>query len=836
MIKNNTNFKVYRRTERNPTKYKHLVLFLLSIAAFLSTSYLSPIHANNFVSCKISVIGEGEVNVTSSNTTFQVNKENPLFLNLEKGNELIFDMNDTTDLNNVSINGIKSDILQSLKINHSFTYVISNECDIVFDYNQPNLENPDVFSSLDSQSNIQQPFASGPIVTHKTIMNLTSVDLDGGWRVQMNPAYWKIDGNIAFCGHANFAAPDINFVYEPANEMTKSNVRKILYYGYLGPKDQLTSKYGAEKACLITGELVSYYNGNGSILTDELAGDINQYINKYATFMKDSALTVPTSFKTYVCSTNIEGINWKGEKTKYQPMIFWKIVENGTLQIKKESANPEITDNNNYYFIDNAEYTVYKTRNNDTLSNRVGTLKITSTGWSNVLSLEVGTYFIQETKAPTNYILDNTIHTVTIQSNIKTTATYQDEPLSASLSLLVQKINGDNNLFMNQRLENAQFKFKFFKGQYEDGINPADKGILPDRTWIFKTDGKGQILYEDVYKVSGDSLYKTNSNVATLPLGTLTIQEFTPPFGYKINDEIYIQNIKLNANNTIETYNVPIIPNSPIYLKIIKKQDKINIPIAYVSFLHTKPNKTSETLMTNQEGFIQISKMEKGMHKIKEIYTITGLRVNPNEFEFEVLSDGSIQPRTNYLSDLGMEFYTEDENSFLTVYNSPNDFSLIIHKVNQNNQSLDGAEFTLYEDANCKYKIDTVITKNGIVTFKDLNDRTYYYLKETKAPIGYQINNEGHLYKLYTESTPSQNTFNFYVDDIQYNSAVPSDIVSFEGDFSNKIVTFKIENTATMKLPETGSRMNMVLFCSGISFMVLALNKRFITKQKEKKI
>jgi len=62
-------------------------------------------------------------------------------------------------------------------------------------------------------------------------------------------------------------------------------------------------------------------------------------------------------------------------------------------------------------------------------------------------------------------------------------------------------------------------------------------------------------------------------------------------------------------------------------------------------------------------------------------------------------------------------------------------------KHDKDKKPLSGAEFTLYEDKDCKTVVGkSTSDKNGIFTFTGLKDKTYY-MKETKAPDGYQENN-----------------------------------------------------------------------------------------------
>ena len=77
------------------------------------------------------------------------------------------------------------------------------------------------------------------------------------------------------------------------------------------------------------------------------------------------------------------------------------------------------------------------------------------------------------------------------------------------------------------------------------------------------------------------------------------------------------------------------------------------------------------------------------------------------------------------------------------------EFSFVKVDEADTSKTLAGAEFTLYSDENCSYPetavVATVVTSdsNGVVKFTGLklgdNGEATYYLKETKAPVGYEL-------------------------------------------------------------------------------------------------
>ena len=68
-----------------------------------------------------------------------------------------------------------------------------------------------------------------------------------------------------------------------------------------------------------------------------------------------------------------------------------------------------------------------------------------------------------------------------------------------------------------------------------------------------------------------------------------------------------------------------------------------------------------------------------------------------------------------------------------------------IHKVDGADKtiSLKGAEFTMYADKECTEKLSEAVTNQlGNASFKDITFGTTVYIKETKAPTGYELSDK----------------------------------------------------------------------------------------------
>ena len=85
-----------------------------------------------------------------------------------------------------------------------------------------------------------------------------------------------------------------------------------------------------------------------------------------------------------------------------------------------------------------------------------------------------------------------------------------------------------------------------------------------------------------------------------------------------------------------------------------------------------------------------------------------------------------------------------EEDLSLEIKEKPVLVNIQVNKIDANTKKLikdKDFEFTLYKDPDCIYSIASASSKEGSATFKSLRYGTYY-IKETKAPLGYHLSNE----------------------------------------------------------------------------------------------
>ena len=534
-------------------------------------------------------------------------------------------------------------------------------------------------------------------------------------------------------------------------------------------------------------------------------------------------------------------MSWEGSYEKGWVGKLTNSLQTGSAKLQKTSSMSDITKNNDCYSLKGAEYSVY---NNSSLSaaSKVGTLITDENGNSNILNLNVGDYYVKETTAPKGYALDKKVYPITIKAGETYTLKVSDNPTMDPVGVLLGKVDKETNLNKPEGslpLEGALFTVKFYAGVQMDS-DPAASGKTATRSWVFRTNENGMCRLEEKFLVSGDALYKSPTGNSTFPIGTVTIQETQAPEGYLINPDIYT--IKITSNNNgaefVYTYNQPTIPEQSLDLNIVKKEKGKEYAIEGAVFEHVKPDGTTETVTTDANGVCKFKTLGYGQHKVREVSAPEEYTVNSGVVTFTVAKDNKITLDSNTVKDNSMQFEVEKEGTArLCVEDTLAPYQLKITKVNEKGKTLEGAEFTLYEDAEGTKVVSKIVTDNtGVVTTNPLEVEKKYYLKETKAPQGYRIpkdiNGNDYVYEIYTK-IDDKRQYEYYVNGEVHTK--DSGDYAIEGTPHERIVNLKIENRIGLQMPETGNHATLIIVLLGVACMTIALIKQTKKRKEEKK-
>ena len=317
----------------------------------------------------------------------------------------------------------------------------------------------------------------------------------------------------------------------------------------------------------------------------------------------------------------------------------------GGIAITKSSAKPEMTDGNSAYSLAGAEYGVYKQGTEE----QVATLVTDVNGYGKVEDIPAGNYDIRELKAPAGYALDTATGTVTVTGGQTVAYSCQDTPQSNPVAVLLRKVEADKNKTQTQAsasLANAEFTVKYYKGIYD--TDPALQGIDPERTWIMKTNEKGDLPFDEKAKISGDDLYyMTNGNPA-LPLGTVTIQETKAPAGFLLNQEIFIRQITSDGTaETVATYDQPTVPETSQkgIIRLQKSDSERNTAQGQASLagaiyeIRNSSNEVVSTIITDNTGKGESERLPLGAYTVKEKTASPGYQVDPQIYTVELTAE-----------------------------------------------------------------------------------------------------------------------------------------------------------------------------------------------------
>lgn len=213
----------------------------------------------------------------------------------------------------------------------------------------------------------------------------------------------------------------------------------------------------------------------------------------------------------------------------------------GYIDLKKTSANPDMTNNSRLYSLEGAKYGIYE---GDSL---VQELTTDVNGYAKSSLLLEGKYTVKEISASKGYDVDQTSHGVTVTRGQTVTTNVTEKPKNDPVALTIVKNDAETlDPQGGANLAGAEFTVKYYDGFYAKDNLPSKA----TRTWILQTVKRPNGLFVANFTTTG-SLIKDKSDdlyyqdgMPTLPLGTISIEETKAPEGY------FLKGAKLNVTDT----------------------------------------------------------------------------------------------------------------------------------------------------------------------------------------------------------------------------------------------------------------------------------------------
>ena len=409
----------------------------------------------------------------------------------------------------------------------------------------------------------------------------------------------------------------------------------------------------------------------------------------------------------------------------------------GTISLNKLTANDKITNNDTYYTLGNASYGLYSDSN---CTNLITTLTTNNNGNASY-SIKAGTYYIKEISPSIGYLVDESIHTVTVNAGKTTTINSYETPKTAKIEL--EKIDGNPDFTQN----NESYTLK-----------DAEYTIYTDETCstvfdTMKTDENGK------------------ATIDGLPLNNYWVKETKASKGYQLDENIYpldlTTSVDAEITGKVTSTEMPFIYNKEISLLLgkVDKDTNQNKPSGSASLEGAEYTVKFYEGIYNHDPFEEklptkkwiFKTDENGQIKFTDEYKVSGSELyEQGKLPLGTITIQETKAPEGYLINndvMIVNLNTTDDNTELETYNLPiqpeevvkGDFlfrKVALNEDDNTETALEGAKFTVTSKTTGKVVMTVVSDKNGIITStsKDATESSLpydtYILTEIEAPEG----------------------------------------------------------------------------------------------------
>lgn len=431
-------------------------------------------------------------------------------------------------------------------------------------------------------------------VQGKSAYAAESANLTTGGKIHYggyHTTWMEADGEMAYCADPQSATPSPGSYAKSSIDAPSGRNAEVvadLWFAYGSPgfdaslwpdkwydgTEMTASRYAACAHILVSDT----YTSDGSYALYGCNADFKSWARKNVigfgadgSMINSNATGRLIAARTAYVPSNFEAFQlYTGAGT--QIILSFKYTPYGNIDLVKVTANEEMCEGNPLYSVEGAVYTVYR---NSGLTDVAGSITTDGDGWGILEELEPGDYWVKETKQAPGHAIDPTVYPVKVASDETARVngqTVSDIPQSDPVGMLVGKVDADTGESRPQgdaTLEGALFTVRYFAGDYTDAASAEASGE-PSRTWVFETDVDGFAYLSDEYKHSGDPLYYQTNGDASIPLGTVLIQETRAPQGYNLDDghggdpKVFCVRITPDGavGESVYTYNTPKVPDT----------------------------------------------------------------------------------------------------------------------------------------------------------------------------------------------------------------------------------------------------------------------------------